>query len=253
VRHVPVPLSADSAGLALKEGLQNLGATCVGEVRMLLFPDADVWSPDPLWLLRARAQCEGPDADRLLVQMFTQAVDTAEPSAFAVAMAAGVPLSGAPEPWQWQHPGYAWACTQALFRAAGGWNPWGIPGCGDVAIADEFLATAPHYRGLGARLWWQGILRAVPACRCVALPSPLIHEAHGLHAGRGYEQLAALVEWDGRPLDQLVALDAHGLPVWRVGPDDQLRRWYTTDRQAAIADPRAAALAAGLKPTEGGA
>lgn len=215
-----VPIGDEHAGLWLKEGLLNLGATHIlaryPAVRKLLFVDVDVHPAHGYedWAAVTSAALDSCDVCHPWC-----VVRESDESGSWISYSAQVAV-GKRDCQSGQ--GFAIAMTADWWRRCGGWPAMAVAGSGDAIACLRWDADRSHaniYRGCRSVT---AIIAEYtgPRTRYGACGGELVHEWHGDRTGpsqtRNYETRHQSWDLIGS-VGEAVTLDGRGLPTWRTG------------------------------------
>jgi hypothetical protein len=122
-------------------------------------------------------------------------------------------------PYHFRHPGFAWACTRALWENVGGLIDFAVLGAADHHMAwglvGKFSTVPAQLTGYASavRAWGQRAFRYAQG-HVGYVPGLLLHHWHGRKRDRQYRERWDALTKHGFDPEQHLLRDSQGMPEW---------------------------------------
>lgn len=202
-----------------KESLYNIGIEHSAE-KYLAFLDCDIFSTDPLWLMKVYDMVDHYEAQKTnaLIQMFENYADSRAGRyqygnaylrrnvQFIKSLQGNIP--GA--------PGAGWATSRRILEQGGGFNQWCIPGSGDCCFVMEYTEDTSHFGYHFDYKWFCKIFRKDLGVKAILdyASSPTYHVHHGVYKHRAYKTSRYIIDHFGDVQD-FVEIDENKVLAWK--------------------------------------
>jgi hypothetical protein len=210
ITHITIRGNESNKALMQKESLYNLAVQYVKDCKYLIFVDSEMYSEDHLWFWKIREKLrKNPEK---IIQGFCEMEDTVEEYYKFKSIATLSSNEKDKVKILYHPPGGCWSMTKEFFDKIGGWNPWGIRGCGDAIFLLEVLNVDFVCREMIPYDYIYDLARDIK--EKVSMDFVDVKIIHINHGGQEYNWSRKSVE-KFRLLKDFVEIDEKGLLKWK--------------------------------------